>query len=78
MALKRFLLLATATKLLLLIFLQFLHFAYQSWHLSLHPHVLHVLEGRASALLLAPPPLLNLSPLPLGFPKVFYNCWNSC
>lgn len=73
MALKRFVLLAASRKLFLLIFLQFLHFAYQSWHPSLHPHVSHVLEGRASAPLLAPPPLFNLSPLFLGFPEVFYN-----
>lgn len=63
-ALKRFIFLTASRKLFLLIFLQFLHFACQSWHLSLHLHVSWVLERHASAPLLPPPPL---SPLLSGF-----------
>lgn len=61
MALKKFALLAASRKLFLLIFLQFLHFVYQSRHFSLHPHVSRDLGGHASAPVLAPPPLLDLS-----------------
>lgn len=38
---ERLCIFAASGKLFLLIFLQFLHFAYQSRQLALHPHVLH-------------------------------------